>query len=179
MQAVLSRPAPPAPLPSVTELFVSVGGLVALSAVWAMSATNVTEALTGLSVGLYVVLGAVVLTAPALLVTHQFLGLSAPIEDVVGALAMPLIRVGQLAMGFSPAVLFFHITTHWGGFAHALVLGCAGMVGLMSAATSLYEAEKLAGTAFSAGNMVLIAGGWALLTAIIGLRLAASAAGWV
>jgi hypothetical protein len=116
--------------------------------------------------------GAMVLTGPALLVVHQFLGLQAAPERVVGSLAWALTRAGQLAAGLVPFQIFFSLTTARGPGLLALLLCGMGAMGLRAATRHLLDAERDAGASdLQQINARLLFAGWAALTLLVGLRL--------
>lgn len=120
-------------------------------------------------------LGALLLTAPALIAMHQFLGLHARPEHMVVALSRALVVGGHVAGGLSPVALFFAATT--GLWPQVIALG-GSLVGLATAATAaraLHEAERTSGHLPSARFSLLVAG-WLGLGTLITLRLAADLA---
>lgn len=159
-----------ASLPSLQEVAHGLGGLLALGAAGVVGAHGLApQALPGV---LWTSAGAVVLTGPALLVVHQFLGLQAAPDRVVGALAWALARTGHLAMGLVPFQVFFSATTARGPGLLALLLAGIGGVGLMAAMRGVVDAERDSGaTGAALLNARGLAVGWAGLTLLVGLRL--------
>lgn len=177
MEAVANVGSPDAPigteeeaLPSLRELVHGMGGLLALGAAGVVGAHGLApSALPGV---LWTSAGAVVLTGPALLVVHQFLGLQAAPDRVVGALAWALARAGHLALGLVPFQVFFSVTTARGPGLLALLLAGLGSVGLVAAMRGVVDAERATGaTGRSLMNAHALAVGWAGLTLLVGLRL--------
>lgn len=160
----------PPSLPSLREVGLGLGGLLALGAAGAVGAHGLAvHAFPG---ALWTSAGALVLTGPALLVVHQFLGLQAAPDRVIGSLAHALARGGALALGLVPFQLFFSVTTTRGpGFLALLLCGIAGS-GLLAATRGLVDAELHAGaTPMQRLHVRGLAAGWALLTLLVGLRL--------
>jgi hypothetical protein len=112
-------------------------------------------------------LGAVLLTTPALLAIHQFLGLAAKPESTVAALAYALVVGGRVAAGLAPACLFFAATTQLWPFLLAIGLAVPGLTTAVVAVASLRRAEGTPSSRFA----VLLAG-WTVLTTLIALRIA-------
>jgi hypothetical protein len=168
MDAVME---PVAELPELTRVVGGVVGLVALGASAAVGAHGVL--LDAIPSGLWVGGGALLLTAPALLVAHQFMGLSAAPERVMGALAETVARGGMLALGLVPFQAFFSFSTLRGPGLFALLLMGMGIAALMSAGRQLMDAEREAGAEgvplLRARTLVM---GWSLLTVLVGMRLA-------
>jgi hypothetical protein len=117
-------------------------------------------------------LGAMLLTAPALLAMHQFLGLHAAPESLAIALSRGLLGGGHVAAGLSPIALFFAATTGlWPlalGFGGALI----GVSAAAVAARALHRAERASGRQPSSAFSLLIAA-WLVLGTLIALRIAA------
>ncbi|MCB9677438.1 MAG: hypothetical protein H6737_20185 [Alphaproteobacteria bacterium] len=154
-------------------------GLLGLCA--ALGSADIAGASRILPAALVVDLGALVLTGPALLVGHQYLGLDAPVPSLAGVLAHAFCRAGAVALGLCPALLFFAATS---GLAPGLlVLSLAGIafMGLSDAFTGLRAAEVAAGDPKSRvvrdAKMQLLVVGWMVLTALVGLRLGFHLAG--
>ena len=157
-----SRPTPafPSPLAFVRGL----AGYALLGTVAALGGTNLVH--HG-SAGVVAGAGALVLTVPALLVIHPFLGLRAPPESLVAAILRPFSRIGDVCLGLTPALLLFRATS---GLAPVLfglaLLGC-GTLGFSLSIRELVRAEG-----DSPARMTLLAWAWAGLAALIGARLA-------
>ena len=157
-------------LPTVRDVAQGLGGLLALGTAGALGAHGLTpHAMPGV---LWTSAGALVLTGPALLVVHQFLGLQAAPDRVVGSMAWALAKAGQLAMGLVPFQVFFSVTTQRGPGLLALLLCGLGGTGLLAAMRGLVDAERDAG---STGTQLMhvrgLALAWAALTLLVGLRL--------
>lgn len=158
-------------LPELRRVAGGIGGLLALGTSAAFGAHGaVVHAVPN---GLWVGGGALLLTAPALLVAHQFMGLSAAPERVMGALAETVARGGMLALGLVPFQLFFSATTLRGPVLFTLLLAGIGAAGLVSAGRQLMDAERAAGTSgLELAPARLLVTGWSTLTVLVGLRLA-------
>lgn len=118
--------------------------------------------------------GAALLTAPLLLVGHQFLGLRAAPTALVGTLLRAFCRGGDVALGLVPLALLFAATTDLApGLLAAALLG-TGLLTLALAMKRLLDLEALAsGPDWAArGRMGLLVTVWGGLYGLIGLRLA-------
>jgi len=160
----------PPPLPALAEVVRGLGGWLALGTAGAVGAHGV--AVSAFPGPLWTSAGAVVLTGPALLVVHQFLGLRAAPDRVIGSLAHALARSGHLALGLVPFQLFFSVTTQRGPAFLALLLGGIAGTGLLAAGRGLIDAEVATGTTGAqALHARALAVGWSVLTLLVGLRL--------
>jgi len=136
--------------------------------------------------GLIIGAGALLLTGPALVVAHQFLGLTARPEVLVGSLAQGFVRSGQLALGLCPFMLFFSATSGLWGVLLAAILGGIGALGLGWTIHALVHSEPRQGSAsplwFTARNQLTMSGlvaCWSGLTFLIALRIAWDVSGFV
>jgi len=180
-----SRPTSSTGLSVVRDAALGLGGFVLLGAAAGLGSGDPLVAVRAVPSVLAVVVGANLLTGPALLVAHQLARLQAPPEEIVGILVRGVARRGYLAAGLSPAVLFFSITTqHW----IAVLVGAGlalAVVGLAAAESRLRQAENApwidgsatdadvyASPRVRADLMGLLVGGWVLLTFLVGVRLA-------
>lgn len=109
------------------------------------------------------VVGAMVLTGPALVAGHLFLRPGVATETPVAALGQGLTAAGSVAVGIAPAALFLVATT--GLWALVLVAGFA-VVGLSCAAVTLQMLRRATG---DSPGFVL---GWAVLAALVAVRVA-------
>ncbi len=107
--------------------------------------------------------GAMVLTGPALVAGHLFLRPNVATEIPVAALGRGLTAAGGLGLGLAPAGLCLVATT--GLWPMVLVAGFAA-VGLSCAAVTLQMLRRATGD--SPGFVV----GWAALAALVALRVA-------
>lgn len=157
-------------LPEARRIGTGLLGLVLLGA--AGSVGDGGAGLSGVPAGLWSGLGALALTAPALLVAHQYLrGRAAP-EAIVGALATALVRGGELCLGLVPLQLFFTCTTGRGGTLLGLLLGGVAAGALLGATRDLVDAERAGGgEGAQVATARALAAAWAGLTLLIGLRL--------
>src|SRR5262249_54165409 len=94
---------------SPAELAGAVGGLVVLGLAEALGTGAVGNVIQATPLLLAPAVGAVALTAPALVVAHQFLAVRSPVGAVVDGLAAAAVRVGQVAWGFAPVTLWFAV----------------------------------------------------------------------
>lgn len=159
--------APAAVLPAPSELLQGFLGFAALGICAGLGAGEVATAGRSLPAGLLVTGGALMLTAPALIVAHQFMGLRASPDALVGALARGFSVTGRAALGLCPAMLLFSATSDLWLVLFPLAIALAGALGLLYTLQRLIEAEggpdlRLLG---------LIAA-WAGLVSLVALRLA-------
>ena len=78
-------------------------------------------------------------------------------------------EAGRLALGLAPIVLFFALTSERWDAALAIATAWSGLTGLRVARRRLARAEPVPG---ERTRMGLLALGWTLLTALVGLRIA-------
>jgi hypothetical protein len=177
-----STPAPAAalertPAASATprQLLLAAGGCLALDAAAALGAGDPQVAARALPAGLAIFLGTVLLTAPALVVAHQFLGLKAKPEELLRALSWGFVRCGVVALGLAPFALFFAATSSLWAVALCGSLFIAGLAGLSRADRELREVERGIGDAElerrRVGVMTLVVVGWATLSFLVALRI--------
>jgi len=162
-------------LPGASTVGRAVIGFALIGLVTALGSSGLEGATRVLPAALVVDLGALVLTGPALLVGHQYLGLEAEVTELVGVLSWVFCRAGTVALGLCPALLFFSATS---GLAPSLlVLSLVGITGmaLLDGYSGLLSAERAAGSedsqrmrAVKMQGLVLF---WMGLTALVGLRL--------
>lgn len=168
-QAERVRPVPPSRVttpisaPSVPAILMAIGGLGVFgfcAAIGAPSARVVAWLTTIPVAGL---VGAMVLTGPALVAGHLFLRPNVATEIPVAALGRGLTAAGSVGLGLAPAGLFLVATT--GLWPMVLIAGFAA-VGLSCAAVTLQMLRRATGD--SPGFVV----GWAVLAALVALRVA-------
>ena len=87
-------------------------------------------------------MGALVLTVPALLVAHQFLGLQARPEQALTGMTTAFLKGGDLALGLTPFLLFFSATTSRGPAMLGILVACIGAAGLWIAGRAVVDAER-------------------------------------
>ncbi len=158
-----SRPMTPICAPSVPAVLAAIGGLglFGLSAAIGAPSPQVIAAISTIPVAGLV--GAMVLTGPALVAGHLFLRPNVATETPVAALGQGLTAAGSVGVGIAPAALFLVATT--GLWPLVLVAGFAA-VGLSCAAVTLQMLRRATGD--SPGFVV----GWAALAALVALRVA-------
>lgn len=159
----------PAAMGRATLGFLALGVTAALGGDGGLTAANLAPS------GLLVQAGAMVLTGPAMLVGHQFLGLEASVPSLVNAMAGAFVRTGTVALGLVPAVLYFSATSGLGPFMFGMAMVGMGLNGLFDATAGMRTAELQAGEGNGAlrdAKMTMLALGWAGLTGLIGLRIA-------
>ncbi len=139
-----------------------------------LSASNLTS-LTTVEAGLLAPAGALLLTVPALLVVHQYLGLLAPPRELLHVIARAFVRSGELALATTPILLLFSATSAQGPPLFFLLLFGNGAFTLAGAVLDLHSAEERhsAGLAKRA-EMFCLASAWAGLAALIALRISLS-----
>jgi hypothetical protein len=165
-----------APSESMPLLEVGVGamGLLVLGAAVGLGTGDVVLSMrVGPGFALPIV-GALLLTTPGLVVAHQFLDVPAPLGALVGGVGKGLRAAGVLAWGLAPFAAYFSATAPgWWP-----VLG--GILGAVLASAALVVAgghvTQVACTPAQALKWNSVVLGWILLTAAIGVRLAAL--GW-
>lgn len=163
-------------LPTATTVAQAVMGFVALGATVALGSPDVATAAGHAPTALLVDAGSLLLTGPALMVGHQFLGLDAPVADLASDLSWAFVRSGGVALGLSPFVLFFAATSGLAPGLLAFALPVIGGLGLAHAAVGMCSSERRSGSeATQLKRMLKMRGllaGWAVLTVLVGLRLA-------
>jgi hypothetical protein len=180
MSLTRSPAAPPAPrsaphpdAPTPRDVALALGGLLALGA--ASVAGGGLSTVADAPAALLVQAGGLLLAAPALLVTHQLLGLRAAPGALVFAVGRGLVRAGHLALGLAPSMLFFSATTRCAGLLLALVLGLVSAATLAAAWRDLVDAERAAlGPNPGARDWPMrgLALAWCALAGLVAVRLA-------
>jgi hypothetical protein len=174
--AIPPRPPPaarmPVPAPSPAELAVAFAGFGALGLAAGLGSGDAMMAVRTAPAALFVGVGSLCLTGPALVVAHQFAGLEGRPEAVVGALARGFTTCGKLALGMVAPMLFFSATTSLWAVAFAFALQGIATVGFVSTGRRLVEIEPNADDVLDGVRVRMLIGGWMGLTALIGLRLA-------
>lgn len=165
--AIVATPSVPAVLTSIAAM----GLVAAAAALGSADATVVARALPALAAP---ALGALVLTAPALLAVHQFLGLAAAPERLVAALAHAVVAAGRIALGLVPVVLFFAATSTLWPIALAAAVAVPGIAMACVAIMGLRDAETAA--LLMPPRFALLLIGWASLALLVALRIAVSMA---
>jgi hypothetical protein len=158
--------------PPLQRLGLAVAGMTLYGLCAGLGAGELAVVVRVLPTTVVPLLGAMLLTTPALLVMHQVLGLQARPETMTIALARALLVAGHVAAGLSPIALFFAATTGLWPFAIALGGTIIGIAAAASAARALHEAERAEGRLPSPRFSLLVAA-WLVLGALVSLRLAA------
>lgn len=158
------------PAPSLRQIVGAAAtmGLVAVTA--ALGSASIDVVVAASSAVVAPILGALVLTAPALVAIHQFLGLDAAPQRLVIALARAFVTSGRVALGLVPVALFFAATsTLW-----PLVLaGAIATSGIAMAAVALVELRHMETTALvMPPRLALLLVGWCGLGVLIAIRIA-------
>jgi exosortase/archaeosortase len=153
-------------IPTIPQVGRAALGFVALGLAGAL-AQGPAPALHAAPGGLAVHLGAYALTAPSLLVVHPFLGLDARPDALVAILARGFVRAGDLALGLTPLLAFFALTTTIGPALFPILLGCAGAAALVGVAGELVATEAPAGLR----RMQALTAAWCALTVLGAARI--------
>jgi hypothetical protein len=182
MQAVLSETIPTAPpavpeanppmeAPDLSRVLVGMAGVLALGTAAAIGGHGVFPHVA--PSGLWIGAGSLVLTAPALLVAHQFMGLDAAPEEVVAVLGETVARGGRLALGLVPFQAFFSASTERGPGLFALALAGIGAMALVFAGRHVMDAERrVTADLVQRARAHSLVMGWGMLTVLVGMRLA-------
>lgn len=176
MDAVLpaAAAAPPATClepPELSRVLTGIAGVFALGCVAALGGHGALAHVA--PSGLWIGLGSLVLTAPALLVAHQFMGLDAAPEEVVAVLGETVARGGRLALGLVPFQAFFSATTERGPLLFALALALLGGASLVFGGRHVVDAERrVTEDVLQRARAQSLVLGWGMLTVLVGLRLA-------
>jgi hypothetical protein len=169
---------PSLPLPP-RALIGALGGLLGLGAAASLGALDWIAGARLIPSVLLVELGSLVLTTPALLAIHQFLGLHASVEELASALARALVRGGQVAAGLVPVVVGFALTTD---LAIVALLGALLAVGVFTSVVGCAElgaVERRASGLNDDPRFTLLLMGWMILSWAIALRIGVHVARWV
>ena len=160
----------PADVPPVPKVLGALGGFGVLGLCAALGTDAPADAARAISTSLLVDAGALVLTAPALLVLHQYLGLNARPADLVAALARAFVGAGGIALGLAPAMLLFSATSGLALGVFVLLLLLVGGAGLRVAWRDLVaaEADGLTVDGVKMRGLVLA---WAVLATAIAARI--------
>jgi hypothetical protein len=164
--------------PSVGTIAVALGGMGgmgALGAVAALGSADLHSSAQTVPAAVLIDAGALVLTAPALVVLHQYLGLRASPASLVSALGRAFVLAGHVALALVPAQLFFSATSNLGLLLFGTFLATVGLWGLKAAGFWLLAAEKDAQETLTNPDrlrMEVLALGWAVLAALTGARIA-------
>ncbi|MCB9684645.1 MAG: hypothetical protein H6735_06395 [Alphaproteobacteria bacterium] len=169
--AVLAEePVAEAELPSAPALAGAVAGFLVLGLCAGLGASDPGTAIRAVPSGVFVGAGALVLTGPALVVGHQVMGLDARPARLVGAMGDGFVRAGRLALGLSPVMAFFSLTTGLWGVILALLAAAVGAVGFGWVASGLRAVEA------RSPRMDALVFGWGALSVLVALRLAVDVA---
>lgn len=163
------------PVPPFPRVLSALCGLALLGAVTGLGTGSTHMAARAIPSALSIGGGAVLLTGPALLVAHQFLGLQGRPEDLVAALVRAFCRLGDLSLGLVPLVGLFSVTSRLGPAVMALGFATAGAFALIRLTGELMVIERNTpeeGRLKREGTMALLTFGWAALFVAIVLRLA-------
>jgi Trk-type K+ transport system membrane component len=175
------EPSPPVAVPAFGRVLLAFVGLLALG-VSAGLGTSSVEALGRFAPAALVVgAGAVLLSSPPLLVAHQLLQLQARPDALGAVLARGVVRLGQLAAGLVPLLLWFAATSGLAPFLAPLALYGAGVFALGSTAMELVAAEVATGERdlARASRMGLLVTGWCGLVSLVALRLSVDVARFI
>jgi hypothetical protein len=156
-------------------------GLLALGLCAGLGSGSVEVALRAVPSALLVAVGTAVLTGPALLVVHPFVGLDASPAALISSVHRGFCVAGRVALGLSPVMLFLAATSGWWSLAYPALALLGGTLGLGTAAAELMRAEPADGAAavLTRGKSAALALGWGVLAAMIGVRLSVQVASFV
>lgn len=157
----------PTPAPQVSSVLAALGGMILLGLCAAVGSVRLDAVVPGTFVTVASLLGAVLLTTPALLAAHQFLGMSTRPESTIAALGHALVVGGRVAAGLAPACLFFAATTQLWLIMLLAALAIPGIVTAVVAVQALQAAEAAPTRRFK-----VLLGCWTALTTLIALRIA-------
>ena len=168
-----SAPRTASAAPSLPIVLSALGGLGLLGTAAGLGTGLLSTALRTAPSGVLIAGGAVLLTSPGLLVVHQLLSLKAPPEQLVTEVARGAVRLGQLAAGLTPFVLFFAITSGLSPVMYAVAFTLACLLAALTTVQGLVRIEREhAGSIAQASPMLALAAGWVGLTSLVALRLA-------
>jgi hypothetical protein len=153
------------------EVLTAAGGLLALGATVAVGSGGADIGRVSPSVVLSTI-GALVLTAPAVVVGHQYLRVDTPVSAVVDRIAAGLGAGGRLAWGIVPVALFFAATAP-GSWRLVLAALCGGVVAVLLGRAAVGLDRLAPGRA--TWRLAVVA--WVAVTLAIGLRLVATLIG--
>lgn len=158
-------------LPAAAEIAAAFAGFAVLGLCAGLGSGDVGTSVRAVPSGLLVGMGALVLTGPALVAAHQFLGLRGRPEALITALARGFVLSGKTALGLAPAMLFFSATSGlWAVVFTVLLLGIGGL-GFAFTARRLLETEPR-GNALVDLRILSLVASWVALCALIAARLA-------
>lgn len=166
--------------PSARELGGALLGLLALGGAAALGTAGGGSALRLAPSVLLVDLAALAMTAPALIVIHQFVRLAATPEALAAALGRALIHGGRVAGGLAVVMLFMAATTN---LAVPLLLVSLLAVGVFTSATASIELGRAELEASRqdqlAPRFAVLVLAWLALSWIIALRVGVDVGAWV
>ncbi len=150
-------------VPTVTASLAAVAGLAAFGLCSALGAPAAQAVARAAVTPVVAIVGAMVLTGPALVAGHLFLRPAVATEAPVAALGQGLTAAGSVAAGIAPLALFLVATT--GLWPVVLALGFA----LTGVACAVVTVQALARVTGERAGFVYA---WAVLAALVSLRLA-------
>lgn len=161
-------------IPSVHHLTRAIAGFALLGLVAGLGSGDGGVASRTVPSGLFVGGGALMLTGPALLVVHQYLGLEASPDALMASLASAFAKAGDVALGLIPTMLLFSATSGLWAVVFGILLTGLGLFGLDRASTALIHSERAAMNPLKrrVDLMILVVMGWSGLTLLIALRIA-------
>lgn len=180
LEIQLPRPLEARPL---TGLLRALAGYTVLGLAASSGAAEGIIVLKASPVVLGIALLPLLLTAPALLVVHQFFGFKASPKAVIASLGSGAGEAGRLALGLAPIVLFLSLGSMPWGVVLGVSLCWAILRGLRATVGALRRAEELASVlpveapdpqkmARPASGITPLGLAWWLLVALMSLRLA-------
>lgn len=150
----------------------ALAGFSVLALTASTGAGSVSVVLLAAPVVLTIALLPLLLTAPALLVGHQFFGFHASPRSVVACLSIGAGEAGRLALGLGPVVLFLSLGSMPWGVVLGVSLCWAILRGMRATVGALRQSEEVADASGSVSGILTLALAWWLLAALLSLRLA-------
>lgn len=155
--------ASPPEVPSVSASLLAVGGLAVFGACAALGAEAAEAVVRAAATPVAAIVGAMILTGPALVASHLLMRPSVAAEAPVAALGQGLTAAGSVAAGIAPLALFLVATT--GLWPVVLALGFA----LTGVACAVVTVQTLSSFTGERPGFVYA---WALLAALVSIRIA-------
>ncbi len=169
---------PPSPSPAhvVRDVLLAFGALAALSACFFLGIAPSHRGLHGSDLLLFpgALLGAVTMTVPVLFVAWPTLQLHGGPEQAIEAVGDGIRRLGRLTWGLLPLLGFATLTTEGAFLLILLAIGLSGVLGLAAAIRALVAAEGPHASIATRVRVGLAALAWAVLTALVDVRLTLS-----
>lgn len=154
----------------------ALGKLALLGAAAGVGSGSLDMAMRSVPVGVLVGAGTLLLTAPSLVVAHQWLGLDAAPGELMDSMVNGLGRAGTLAMGAVPMTLFFSLTSNLWAACLSLVLAGTGLAVLAQLLVRFWALERGGLMRARMTGLMLL---WSGLAILVAVRIAWAAAQFV